>query len=98
VTLQLLSDLNHVLKEDADVELNVSKTVILSRDISQEGVFDIVQGFITSNSTLVDLTGDISLVSFIPEGFVQVELRYTDSVIQKFVVNTCRVIIDDVDY
>ncbi len=45
-TLQVLGDLKHVLKEDAGLELNISKTVILPKAITQQTIFDVTHGFI----------------------------------------------------
>ena len=41
VALQVLTVLKSVFKADAGLELNVSKTVILPKDITQQAVFDV---------------------------------------------------------
>ena len=52
VTLQVLSDLKRVLKEDGGLELNVSKTSILPKDITQQSVFDVTHNFITTSHSI----------------------------------------------
>ncbi len=42
VALEVWTDLKHVLKEEDGLDLNVSKTAFLPKDISQEGVLDVV--------------------------------------------------------
>ena len=97
VALEVLTDLKHVLKEEDGLDLNVSKKAFLPKDISQEGVLDVVWSIITSTPTLTDLTGDISFVSFVPECFLGIGMTIgTDACVRKFVAKTCRVIIDDV--
>ena len=46
VALQVLTELNRVLKEDGGLELNISKTVILPKPITKEVIFDVAHGFI----------------------------------------------------
>ena len=67
VVLQVLTEFKHVLKEDTGLDLNISKTSVLPKDISQEGVFEDAQSFITSTSALAAVTGDITRGSFVPE-------------------------------
>ena len=46
----------------------------------------------------VALSGNISLASFCPEGFVGIRVPIgTHAFVQKFVAKTCRAIIDDVE-
>ena len=40
VALQVLAELKRVLKEDAGLELNVSKTSVLPKGVSQQAAFD----------------------------------------------------------
>jgi hypothetical protein len=52
---------------------------------------------ITDNPGLTQLSGDVSLASFCPEGFVGIGVQIgTDTFARNFVVKTCRSIIDDV--
>ena len=98
VTLQVLSGLKYVLKKDAGLKFNVSKMVILTKVITQQVVFDTSLNIITPTPSLTDLNGNVSLVSFVPGGFVGIGVPIdTQTFVQKFVVKTCRVIIDDVE-
>ena len=98
VTLQVLAELKCFLKEDAGLELNVSKTSILPKGTTQQTVFDVSHSIITATPALTQLSGDVSLDSFCPEGFVGSGVSIvTDAFIQNFVAKTCRSIIDDVE-
>jgi hypothetical protein len=66
----VLTDLKNVLKEDTGLDLNISKTSVVPKDISQEGVFEDAQSFITSTSALAALTGDITHGSFVLDGLL----------------------------
>jgi hypothetical protein len=44
--LQVLGEVKRVLKEDAGLELNISKTDILPKTITHQVIFDVVHGFI----------------------------------------------------
>jgi hypothetical protein len=82
VALRILAELKRVLKEDAGLELNVSKTSILPKGTTQQAVFD---------------AAHIS-ASFCHEGFVGIGVPIgTDAFVQNFVAKTCRAITDDVE-
>ena len=53
--LTCLSQLKHVLKQDAGLELNVSKTSVLPKDTTQEDVFDVAHNINNTNPTLTHL-------------------------------------------
>jgi hypothetical protein len=53
ITLQVLSELKEVFKEDAGLELNVSKTSILPKGVTQQVAFDVAQGIITTTSPVL---------------------------------------------
>ena len=72
MTLQVLTELKRVLKEDADLELNVNKTSVLPKGVSQRAAFDVAQNIIQATPTLTHLNGDVLLVFFCPEGFVDI--------------------------
>jgi hypothetical protein len=72
VVLQVLVELKHVLKEDAGLDLNISKTDILSKAITQEVIFDVAHTFINITPQLSQLNGELSLDSFRPDGFVDI--------------------------
>ncbi len=60
----MLAELKRVLKEDSGLELNISKTDVLSKAITQEALFDVVHVFINNSPQLIHLSGEISLDSF----------------------------------
>jgi hypothetical protein len=96
--LQVLAELKRVLKEDAGLELNISKTAILPKDITQQAIFDVAHGFINATPQLTQLRGEVSLDSFRPDGFVGIGVPIgTDTFVRQFVAKTCRDIIEDVE-
>ena len=72
VVLQVLPELKVVFKTDAGLELNVSKTVILLKGITQQSAFDVVHSILTTSPALTHLTADVVLASFCPGGFVRI--------------------------
>jgi hypothetical protein len=100
VALQVLAELKRVLKEDAGLELNVSKTSVLPnlKGVTQQAAFDVAHNIINSSPILAHLSADVLLTSFCPEGFVGIGMPIgTDVFVRNFVAKTCRVIIDDVE-
>ncbi len=98
VVLQVLVELNRVLKEDAGLELNISKTAVLSKDITQEALLDVAHTFIINSPQLTQLSRELSLDSFLPDGFVGIGVPIgTDNFVRQFVVEKCRDIIADVE-
>ena len=69
VALQVLSELNRVLQEDAGLELNIAKTSILPKETTQQVVFDVTHIIITVRPVLNQLRNDIAKDSFCPEGW-----------------------------
>ena len=62
VTLQVLTELEVVFKEDAGLELNVFKTFILPvHGVTQQSVFDVVHSIIVDSPTLTNLRAKIAL-------------------------------------
>ncbi len=53
VALQVLAELKHVLKQDAALELNVSKTSILPEDVTAQAAFDVAQNVIQATPKLL---------------------------------------------
>jgi hypothetical protein len=93
VALQVLAELKHVLKQDAGLELNVSKTSVLPLGVTPQGAFDAAQNIIPATPTLTHLSGDVSLASFCPEGFVGIGVPIgTDAFVRNFVAKTCRLL------
>ena len=43
VALQVLAELKRIFKEDAGLELNIHKSSVLPKGVSQQTVFDVVQ-------------------------------------------------------
>ena len=98
VGLQVLVDHKTVFKEDAGLDLNVSKTSILPKGVTQQVAFDVAQGIITASPALTHLSADLALVIFCPEDFVGIGVPIgTDIFVRDFVAKTCRDIIDDVE-
>ena len=98
VALRVLAELKLVFKEDAGLELNVAKTSVLPKGVSQQSVFDETQYIIQATPTLTHLSGDMLITSFFPEGFVGVGVPIgTDAFVRNFVAKTCRALIDDVE-
>ena len=82
----------------AGLELNIAKTSILPKDTTQQAVFDVARSFIAVSPTLTQLSGDISLHSFCPEGFIGIGVTIdTDTFVRNFVATSCRDIIEDVE-
>ena len=52
-----------VLKKDAGLDLNISKTSVLPNGVTQQVVFDVAHNII-NNPTLTSLYEDVSLASF----------------------------------
>jgi hypothetical protein len=63
VALQVLAELKRLLKEDAGLELNIFKTAILPKAITQQAIFDAAHGFINATPQLTQLSGEVSLDS-----------------------------------
>ena len=99
VALQVLAELKAVFKEDAGLELNVAKTVILpAKGVTQQAAFDVAHSIIAASPALTHLQAEIALDSFCPEGFVGIGVPIgTDTFVRNFVAKTCRNIIDDVE-
>ncbi len=56
MTLQVLTEVKVVFKEDSVLELNVVKTVILPvRGVTQQSVFDVVYSIIVDSPALTHL-------------------------------------------
>ncbi len=66
----MLVEIRHVLKEDASLDLSISKTVILPKVFTQQSIFDVAHVFINATPQLTQLSGEVSLDSFYPDGFV----------------------------
>ncbi len=88
-SLQVLAEFKRVLKEDTGLDLNISKTVILPKDITQESIFDVAHGFINATPQLTQFRDEVSLDSFLPDGFVGIVVpSVTDTFVRQFVAKT----------
>ncbi len=98
VVLQVLAELKRVLKEDAGLEVNIPKTAVLSKVITQQTLFDVAHVFINNSPQLIHLSGELSLDSFRHDGFVGIGVPIvTDNFVRQFVAKKCRDIIEDVE-
>ena len=70
VALQVLAELKRILTEDAGLELNVAKTSVLPKGISQQEAFDAAHKIVGTRPTLTHLSADVVLDSFCSAGFV----------------------------
>jgi hypothetical protein len=74
VMLQVLADLKSVLKEDTGLDLNVSKTSVLPKDVTQQDTFDTTHNIINVRPAWTHLNWKVVLTSFCPEGFVGIDV------------------------
>ena len=73
VALRVLAELKSVLKEDAGLELNVSKTSILPKGTTQQAVFDVAHSIISNSPASTQLSGmSPSLLSALKVSLVSV--------------------------
>jgi hypothetical protein len=70
---QVLTDLKYVLTEDAGLDLH-ARPPCFPKDISQQSACDVAQNMIDTIGTLATLSGNASLASFCPEGFVGISV------------------------
>jgi hypothetical protein len=71
---------------------------MLRKGSTQQAVLHVAHSFIAASPALTQLSGDVSLASFCPEGFVGIGVPIgTDAFVQNFVAKACRAIIDDVE-
>ena len=98
VALEVLSDVKHVLKEDAGLDLNFDKTKILVKGISAADAHAAAQRMLTADLSLVHLSPLLSPASFVVDGYIGLGVPIgTDAFIQHFVMDECQAIMEDVD-
>ena len=98
VALEVLSDVKHVLKEDAGLDLNLDKTKILVKGISAANAHAAVQHMINADLSLEHLSPLLSPASFVVDGYIGLGVPIgTDAFIQHFVKDKCGTIMEDVD-
>ena len=66
VLIPVLVEIKCVLKMDVGLDLNVSKTSVLPKGVSQSAVFDVDHNIINDCPTLTHIRGDVLLDSFCP--------------------------------
>ncbi len=64
ITLQVLDELKVVFKTDAGLELNVPKTSILPKGVTDQTAFDMTRTIMKATPTLTHLTNEVLLDSF----------------------------------
>ena len=74
VALQVLAEMKRFLKEDDGLQLNITKTTVLPKGVSQQSVFDVVHGIINTSPVLGHLSGDVVLTSFCQVGGCHMDL------------------------
>ena len=86
-----MTELKVVFKADAGLELNVSKTFVLPKGVTEQVAFDVAHNLIAASPVLTHLSSDLALNSFCPEGFVGIGVPIgTDMFVRNFVAKTCR--------
>ncbi len=85
----MLAELKRVLKEDAGLDLNISKTVILPKVTTRQVIFDMSHGFLNVTPQLTQLSDEVSFDSFFPDDFVGIGVPIdTDTFVSQFVDKT----------
>jgi hypothetical protein len=85
-TLEVFSDIKHVLKEDAVLALNFDKTKIFVKGISAADAHAAAQRMLNADPSLVHLRPVLSPASFVVDGYIGLGVPIgTDAVIQHFV-------------
>jgi hypothetical protein len=98
VALEVLSDIKHVLKEDAGLALNFDKTKILVKGISAADAHAAAQRMLNADPSLAHLSPLLSPASFVVDGYIGLGVPIgTDAFIQHFVKDKCQATMEDVD-
>ena len=98
VALEVLSDMKHVFKEDAGLDLNFDKAKILGRRISVADAHAAAQRMLAAYSSLAHLSLLLSSASLVVDGYIAFAVPIgTDAFIQHFVDDKCQAIVEDVD-
>jgi hypothetical protein len=93
VALDVLSDVKHVLKEDAGLDLNFDKTKILVKGISAADAHAAAQHMINADLSLAHLSPLLSPASFVVDCYIGLGVPIgTDAFIQHFVKDKCQTI------
>jgi hypothetical protein len=70
IALEVLSDIKHVLKEDAGLALNFDKTKILVKGISVADAHAAAQRMLNADPSLAHLRPLLSPASFVVDGYI----------------------------
>ena len=70
VALEVLSDIKHVLKEDAGLALNLDKTKILVKGLSAADAHAAAQRMLAADPSLAHLSPLLSPASFVVDGYI----------------------------
>jgi len=98
VALEALSDIKHVLKEDAGLALNFDKTNILVKGISAADAHAAAQRMLAGDPSLEQPSPLLSPASFVVDVYIGLGVPIgTDAFIQHFVKDKCEAIMKDVD-
>jgi hypothetical protein len=90
VTLEVLSDVKHVLKEDAGLDLNFDKTKILVEGISAADAHAAAQRMLNADLSLAHLSPLLSPASLVVDGYIGLGVPIgTDAFIQHFAKDKC---------
>ncbi len=90
VALEVLSDIKHVLKEDAGLALNFDKTKILVKGISEADAHAAAQRMLAADPSLEHLSPLLSPASFVVDCYIGLGVPIsTDAFIQHFVKDKC---------
>ena len=90
VALEVFSDIKHVLKEDAGLDLNFDKTKILIKGISAADAHAAAQRMLAADPSLAHLSPLLSPASFGVDGYVGLGVPIgTGAFIQHFVKDKC---------
>ena len=96
VALEVLSDIKHVLKEDAGLALNFDKTKILVKGISAADAHAAAQRMLAADPCLAHLS-PFAPASFVVDSYIGLGVPIGDAFIQHFVKDKCETILEDVD-
>ena len=98
VALEVLTDIKHVFKDDADFDLNFGKTKLLVKGISAADEHDASQRMLAADPSLAHLSPLLSLVYFVVDSYIGFGVPVgTHASIQQFVKDKCQAIMEDVD-
>jgi hypothetical protein len=98
VALEVLSDIKHVLKEDAGLDLYFDKTKILIKGISAADAHAAAQRMLKADLSLAHLSPLLSPASFVVHGYIGRGVPIgSDAIVQHFVKDHCQAIMEDVD-